>query len=54
MLVRESPDESTLRADVVSTWKSCIDVDHIAKESGKHFVKALKEKIGEFFMFLQK
>ena len=32
MLVRESPDKLTLRADEVGTWKSCINVDHIAKE----------------------
>ena len=32
VLVRESPDELTLRADEVGTWKSCITVDHIAKE----------------------
>ena len=31
MLVRESPDELTLRADEAGTWKSCIKVDHIAK-----------------------
>ena len=30
--VRESPDELTLRADEVGTWKSCINVDHIPKE----------------------
>ena len=29
--VRESPDEMTLRAEEVGTWKSCINVDHIAK-----------------------
>ena len=32
MPVRESPDELTLREDEVGTWKSCINVDHIAKE----------------------
>ena len=32
MPVRESPDELTLRADEVGTWKWCINVDHIAKE----------------------
>ena len=31
MLVRESPDELTLRAEEVGTWTSCINVDHIAK-----------------------
>ena len=31
VLVRESPDELTLRADEVGTWKSCINVDHICK-----------------------
>ena len=31
VLVRESPDELTLRADEAGTWKSCIKVDHIAK-----------------------
>ena len=30
--VRESPDELTLRAEEVGTWKSYINVDHIAKE----------------------
>ena len=29
--VRESPDELTLGADEVGTWKSCINVDHTAK-----------------------
>ena len=29
--VTESPDELTLRADEVGTWKSCISVEHIAK-----------------------
>ena len=29
--VRESPDEVTLRADEVGTWKSYINVDHTAK-----------------------
>ena len=32
MLVRESPNELTLRANEVGTRKSCINVDHIAKE----------------------
>ena len=32
MTVRESPDELTLRAEEVGTWKSYINVDHIAKE----------------------
>ena len=37
--VRESPDELTLRAEEVSTWKSYINVDHIAKERwGPHLV----------------
>ena len=30
--VRESPNELTLRAEEESTWKSCINVDHIVKE----------------------
>ena len=30
--VRESPDELTLRAEEVGTWKSYINVDHIDKE----------------------
>ena len=30
--VRESSDELTLRAEEVGTWKSYINVDHIAKE----------------------
>ena len=30
--VRESPDELMLRAEEVGTWKSCINVDRIAKE----------------------
>ena len=30
-LVRERSDELTLRAEEVGTWKSCINVDHIAK-----------------------
>ena len=29
--VRERPDELTLRAEEVGTWKSCTNVDHIAK-----------------------
>ena len=29
---QESPDELTLRAEEVGTWKSCINVDHIEKE----------------------
>ena len=32
MPARESPDELTLRAEEVGTWKSCINVNHIAKE----------------------
>ena len=32
VLVRERPDELTLRADEVGTWKSCVNVDHIAKD----------------------
>ena len=32
MPVRESPEDLTLRANEVGTWKSCINVDHIAKE----------------------
>ena len=32
MPVRESPDELTHGAEEVGTWKSCINVDHIAKE----------------------
>ena len=31
MPVRESPDELTLGAEETGTWKSCINVDHIAK-----------------------
>ena len=31
MPVRESPDEMTLGAEETGTWKSCINVDHIAK-----------------------
>ena len=30
--VRESPDELTLRAEEVGTWKSYINIDHVAKE----------------------
>ena len=30
--VRESPDELTLRAEEVGTWKSYINVDHMEKE----------------------
>ena len=30
--VRESPDELTLRAEEVGTWKSYINVDHMTKE----------------------
>ena len=30
--VRESPHDLTLGAEEVGTWKSCINVDHIAKE----------------------
>ena len=29
--VRENSDELTLRAEDTSTWKSCINVDHIAR-----------------------
>ena len=32
MTVRESPDELTLRAVDVGTWKSHINVDHMEKE----------------------
>ena len=32
MIVRESPDELTLRAEEVGTWKSYINVDHAEKE----------------------
>ena len=32
MTVRKSPDELTLRAEEVGTWKSYIVVDHTAKE----------------------
>ena len=39
MTVRESPDELTLRAEEVGTWKSYINVDHIAKGRwGLHLV----------------
>ena len=65
--VRESPDELTLRAEEVGTWKSCISVDHIAKgrwvpllpwwmligtPSAKRYTKASKEKTGESDMML--
>ena len=30
--VRESPDEWTLRAEEVGTWKTYINVDHIEKK----------------------
>ena len=32
MTVTESPDELTLRAEEVGTWKTYINVDHIEKE----------------------
>ena len=32
VLVRESPEELTLKAEEVGTQQSCINVDHIAKE----------------------
>ena len=32
VLVRESPNEITLGADEVGTWKSCTNVDRVAKE----------------------
>ena len=32
LTVRESPDELTLRAEEVGTWKSYINVDHTEKE----------------------
>ena len=32
MFVRESPEELTFRAEEVGAQKSCINVDHIAKE----------------------
>ena len=57
VLVRESPDELTLRAEEVGTQKPCINVDHIAKErwgpplvmltgkpSARRCTKASKEK----------
>ena len=31
-MVRESPDELTLRAEEVGTWKSHINVDHTEKD----------------------
>ena len=41
MIVRESPDELTLRAEEVGTWKSYINVDHIEKgEVGSSLVDA--------------
>ena len=59
--VRESPDELTLRAEEVGTWKSYINVDHTAKErlgsfpwlmptgmpSVRRCIKASKEETGE-------
>ena len=40
MTVRESPDELTLRAEEVGTWKSYINVDPTAKERwGPHWVE---------------
>ena len=32
MIVRESPDELTLRAEEVNTWKALIDVNHVEPE----------------------
>ena len=32
VLIREGPEEVTLRAEEVGTQKSCINVDHIAQE----------------------
>ena len=58
MLVRESLEELTLRAEEVRTQKSCINVDHIAEERrGPPLVDAelatdwhaLKEKTGRDF-----
>ena len=58
---RESPDELTLGAEEVGTWKSYINVDHVEKErwrvlpwlirngvpSVKPLSKASKEMIGK-------
>ena len=67
MLVRESPYELTLRAHEVGTSKSCVNVDHIAKERGglplvdadwhafcQALFKSLKDKTGESYVFLTK
>ena len=35
---RESPDELTLRAENVGTWKRCINVDHIKKDRWGHLL----------------
>ena len=41
--VRESPDELTLRAEEVCTWKSYINVDHKEKERWRpHLVRAFR------------
>ena len=39
--VRESPGELTLEAEEMGTWKSCINVDHIAKGRWTKKAKAL-------------
>ena len=68
VIVRENPDELTLRADEVGTLKAYINVDHVAKERWgpslvDHdwhafcqalYVKASKEKIGKKCMSLTK
>ena len=38
MTVRESPDELTLRAEEVGTWKSYNNVDHIERRGGPPLV----------------
>ena len=63
MPVRESPDELTIRAEEVGTWKSCTNiaegrwspplVELIGTPSAKRYTKASKEKTGESKMMLE-
>ena len=63
MSARERNDELTLRAEETGTWKSCTNVDHIAKgrwgllmyadwPAAKRYVKASKVKTGKSYTML--
>ena len=53
VLIREGPEELTLRAEEVGTQKSCLNVDHIAQERwgpplvDRRSAEVMKEKTRE-------